>query len=208
MSTPPAPARLVVVVATAAPVAVVIRRGPSHWSQLIKWNLEADEFEPGQWLKGVIHEASLSPNGQHIALEVMGGRSRIGSWKDTQYAVVSRVPYFTALHICFGALCYTGASFTSFGELNVSRSKGAEVRALNECPYQLTREYPVYDRERACFEYSYYRPSNKWREAIGRQIELREGQVIESRPEGEHLLFDANLYQPCEVETPDWALRW
>lgn len=204
MSTPPAPAKLAVVIATAAPAAVVIRRGPSHWSQLIKWDLETDQFEPGQWLKGTVVEASLSPNGQHIALDIMARRSRIGSWRDTQYAVVSRVPYFTALQICFGGLCYTSVSFTSNGGLTGSGFRGGEVRALNDCPYEIVNEHQAYDRERAGFEYSQRWPGNKWREAIGREIELRDGRIIE----GERVLFDANLYQPCQVETPDWALRW
>jgi hypothetical protein len=48
--------RLYFIVARKAPVAVVFRRGPSRQVELLKWNLESDQIEAGQWLKGRIFE--------------------------------------------------------------------------------------------------------------------------------------------------------
>lgn len=43
-----APCRLAVFLATGAPLGVVLRRGPSDWTQLIYWDRRSDRFEPGQ----------------------------------------------------------------------------------------------------------------------------------------------------------------
>jgi hypothetical protein len=63
--TPPAPARLFVILARRAPVGVIFRRGPSPWVQLIRWDTEHDRFEHGQWFHGRIYErrCDLSPDG-------------------------------------------------------------------------------------------------------------------------------------------------
>ncbi len=44
------------ILAREAPVAVLFRRGPSDFVQLLKWNLSDDTFEHGQWLNGRIYE--------------------------------------------------------------------------------------------------------------------------------------------------------
>lgn len=65
MKSPP-PCRLFVVVAREAPVAVILRRGPSKWVQLIRWDMNNDRFEDGAWFHGRIyeHNCGLSPDGQ------------------------------------------------------------------------------------------------------------------------------------------------
>lgn len=207
MSTPPAPARLAVIVASKAPVAAVIRRGPTQWSQLVKWNLKTDEFEPGQWLRGVVQYASLSPNGKHIGLCISVRRSRT-PFEESQYSVVSRLPYFTALAIRIRHLSENCASFTSGGDLAWGPESDIEFRAKNPCPYRIGGGSPSLIRDRLGHEFNTYNDEEKWRESLGRTVTLRDGQVWENKEDGDRLLFDANLYQPQEVETPDWALRW
>lgn len=208
MSTPPAPARLAVVVATAAPIAVVIRRGPSHWSQLIKWNLETDEFEPGQWLKGKVYYASLSPDGEHIAMAIIGRTRRARRWEGCEYTLVSRPPYFTALAIRLMPLVSSQINFMKDGSLNWHIGNSVEYRAPNPCPYRVSLDRLPDDRTISCNEFDQGRKSESWREFVGRDIDIRNGCVIERKEEAEYLLFNSNLFQPCEVETPDWALRW
>ena len=48
----PVPCRLPVILARAAPIAVIFRRGPSKLVELIKWHTDTDTFERGQWFKG------------------------------------------------------------------------------------------------------------------------------------------------------------
>ena len=55
--------RLSVLFASAAPRAVILRRGPkTHW-HLIAWDLETDTFTGGQWMKGLVKLCDLSPSG-------------------------------------------------------------------------------------------------------------------------------------------------
>ncbi len=96
----PVPARLFVLLAREAPVGVILRRGPSKWVQLIKWNTESDTFEAGQWFRGRVFEYSgdLSPDGRlffYIAHKRDNQQDR-PDYSDGWMAV-SKPPYFTAL---------------------------------------------------------------------------------------------------------------
>jgi hypothetical protein len=87
--------RLYVLVATHAPVALILRRGPSTWWHLIKWDLERLTLEPGAWLKGTLYprRSDISPDGQLFGYFAL--RSSPPPW-DTYFAV-SKVPWLTAL---------------------------------------------------------------------------------------------------------------
>ena len=65
---PKPPARLHVILAREAPLAVVIRRGPAKQVCTVLWNRRTDEFTLGQWLKGRIYEdrCDLSPDGRYF----------------------------------------------------------------------------------------------------------------------------------------------
>lgn len=106
------PARLHVVFARDAPVAVVFRRGPSKQVRLILWHMDTDVFELGQWLKGRIYEEkiALSPNGQLLAYFATDWRRDLASqsWpalrRQSEFEIqsptwnaISRPPYLTAL---------------------------------------------------------------------------------------------------------------
>ena len=87
--------RLFVILARAAPVGVIFRRGPSKQVQLIKWDTSKDHFEYGQWFKGRIYERAcdLSPNGDKlIYLAAKWGKKPIETW-----TAISKPPYLTAL---------------------------------------------------------------------------------------------------------------
>jgi len=94
MSTVGIKARLFILLASEAPVGVVIRRGPSSQVLLIKWDLEKDTFEHGQWLKARVYErrCDLSPDGNLLLYFASDQRRAMSSW-----TAVSRPPYFTAL---------------------------------------------------------------------------------------------------------------
>jgi hypothetical protein len=86
--------RLYVLVSRNAPVGVIFRRGPSHQVLLIRWNLELDTFEPGQWLKGRIYErrCDLTPEGDMLLYFAANWKKPYQSW-----SAISRPPYLTAL---------------------------------------------------------------------------------------------------------------
>jgi hypothetical protein len=108
----PVPARLFMIFARKAPTAVVFRRGPSKWVQLIKWDTVTDTFEPGQWFHGRIYErrADLSPNG--LLLVYFAQKIEGRTLKDSEYTyawtAVSRPPYLTALALWPKGDCWHG----------------------------------------------------------------------------------------------------
>jgi len=60
--------RLFAILARDAPVAAVLRRGPSKQVLLVRWDLTNDTFEAGQWLKARVYErrCDLSPSGDRF----------------------------------------------------------------------------------------------------------------------------------------------
>ena len=79
------------------PVAVIFRRGPSRWFQVIRWNTESDTFEDGQWMNGRVYPelCDISPDGTKLIYFVMAAH-----WSDasrTSWTAVSKVPFLHAL---------------------------------------------------------------------------------------------------------------
>jgi hypothetical protein len=58
--------------------AMILRRGPSAWYHLIRWNMREDTFEAGAWFRGRIYEdrCDLSPDGQLFLYFCHGGAYR------------------------------------------------------------------------------------------------------------------------------------
>jgi hypothetical protein len=109
------PCRLFVYLARRAPLAVVLRRGPTDWARLSLWHTDSDCFAHGQWIKGRVYErrSDVSADGSLFAAFVRqsGGRNTAGA--DTWIAL-SRPPYFTARAVWFvGGTYHTGAFFPS-----------------------------------------------------------------------------------------------
>ncbi len=86
--------RLYVLLARAAPRALIFRRGPSKLVQLVYWRTDSDAFFFGQWFKGRIYErrCDLSPNGELLVYFAASQRLPYGAW-----TAVSRPPFLTAL---------------------------------------------------------------------------------------------------------------
>lgn len=115
------------ILARQASVGVVFRRGPSKWTQLIRWDVGMDAFEPGQWFKGRIYEglSDLSPDGTKLVYFARKeNRARFEGLKGyfseleqadvpettrfvtNTWTAVSKPPYLTALALwpaCGGA---------------------------------------------------------------------------------------------------------
>ncbi|MFE1813543.1 hypothetical protein [Metapseudomonas otitidis] len=84
--------------ARSAPVAVLLRRGPSDWVRMIRWDLRDDSFEPGQWFHGAIatEQCDLSEDGElFLYLARREGRRYWSEDYGPQWTAVSRPP---ALH--------------------------------------------------------------------------------------------------------------
>lgn len=104
------PPRIYGILARKAPVAVLIRRGPTRQFRLHRWNLETDEVEDGQWFKGRIYEkrGDLSPDGRLFVYYAAKHKPVKGDWNKATWTAVSRPPYWTALAIWFKGDSWNG----------------------------------------------------------------------------------------------------
>jgi hypothetical protein len=92
------PPRLFVIMAKKAPVAVVIRRGPSLWVRLTLWHTQKDAFTPGSWFHGRIfaEKCDLSPDGELFLYAAYKG-TRLSTSYSGSWTAISRPPWFHAL---------------------------------------------------------------------------------------------------------------
>src|SRR3954465_4729128 len=69
------PPRLSVLLASKAPVGVILRRSPTKLVRLVIWDRANDRFKPGSWFKGRIFadRSDVSPDGRHMIYFAMGG---------------------------------------------------------------------------------------------------------------------------------------
>lgn len=120
MSDPEPSCRLYVLLARNGLSAVVFRRGPSKQVCLIRWWLDSDQIEVGQWFKGRVYErrSDLSPNGQ-LLVYLAAKHTGLGTWN-----AVSRPPYFTAL-----ALWPNLGAWGGGGLFETDRSLGLNTRS-------------------------------------------------------------------------------
>ncbi|MDH3688803.1 MAG: hypothetical protein OEU36_04895 [Gammaproteobacteria bacterium] len=101
MTTLPSPCRLSVFLSRKTNVGVVLRRGPSEWTQLIRWDRKTDRFTLGQWFHGRVYErrCDLSPNGELFIYFAAKHGPRQHTEEDIgeAWTAISKPPYFTAL---------------------------------------------------------------------------------------------------------------
>lgn len=126
--THPRPARLFAILARAAPVGVILRRGPSKQVRLIKWQLGSDRLEEGQWLKGRVYErrCDLSPSGELLIYFAAKHTGPLGTW-----TAISKPPYFTALALWPKGDAWGGGGLFD-SELNIALNHKPENLELGD----------------------------------------------------------------------------
>lgn len=129
--TTPAP-RLAILFARKAPLALVLRRGPSKWVQLIAWDVSEDRLERGPWFHGRIYErrSDLSPDGRLFVYFASKFNRRTLSDPAYTYAwtAVSRPPWLTALALWPKGDCWWGGGLFSFNRtLMLNHRPGEDV---------------------------------------------------------------------------------
>jgi hypothetical protein len=151
-------ARLYAILARATPKAVIFRRGPSKWVQLISWRTDSDIFTYGQWFHGHIYErrCDLSPSGKLLIYFASKITSKTLADPEYTYAwtAVSRPPYLTALALWPKGDCWHGGGlFKSEREvwLNHAGSRSHPnhrprgLRVISN-PLATGEDYPVWSR--------------------------------------------------------------
>ena len=142
------PCRLAVFQALHAPVAAVLRRGPTRWAHLSLWDRARDQVQPGQWFRGRIYarRCDLSPTGElfvYFAAKhgaATSGRGDAASRPVGEaWTAVSRPPWLTALSLWENlGSWYGGGAFTPEGDLRLDATC-----TLNVHPDFQTPPFPV-----------------------------------------------------------------
>jgi hypothetical protein len=89
--------RLFGIPAADAPVVGVIRRGPSAWCHVGRWDVARGTYEPGAWLKGTLYpqRCDVSPDGRWFSYVTLhAGAAWDLGWT---YVGISRLPWLHAL---------------------------------------------------------------------------------------------------------------
>jgi hypothetical protein len=116
--------------------AVVFRRGPSKHVLLLRWDLETDEIQQGQWLKGRIYErlSDLSPDGELLIYATSNFKK---SKTFESYCAISRPPYLTALALWPSLTgCRSSGSFQS--NTSILLDNGSSPPILGSIPKTMT----------------------------------------------------------------------
>lgn len=196
--------RLFVVRAFDAPIAVILRRGPTRWYHLILWDMDQDAFTEGAWFRGRIHESScdVSPDGKlfvYSAQKVI----RIGEKRVLDWTAVSRPPYVTPLAIWPQSWALEGggrffgnrrlALYCDAGNAHPAVPRGLELIEGPTERRRITREVPGAD-------WSGYDRLNRILYTIG-------GKLFRRTDAGDEELADFTNQVPDPQPPPEWATR-
>lgn len=101
------PPRIFCIPARNASLAAVLRRGPTEWWQVGKWDLGRLEYEPGSWFHGTLYpqKCDLSPDGRWLLYSAMK-QGAVWAAGDI-YEAISRLPWLTALAAWNAGTTYT-----------------------------------------------------------------------------------------------------
>jgi hypothetical protein len=110
------PPRIFGIPAADAPVIAVLRRGPSDWFHVGRWDIEHAAYEPGAWVRGTIYpqRCDLSPDGRFLCYFMLIGGA---DWSaGTTFIAISKLPWVHALAAWGTAGTWTrGAHFVDSG---------------------------------------------------------------------------------------------
>jgi hypothetical protein len=203
---PVPPPRLAVIMARDAHEAVIFRRGPTEWFQVIRWDTRHDRFHDGAWIRGRIYpeKCDLSPDGALLVYSVHKSSGLRTPYTDC-WTGISRSPWLTAL-----ALWPMGTTYGGGGRFDGDRSVtlrvcGAEGHHPDHPPHGLAVSCgnpPMHDFDA--------RTGVDWqgRDQRGRLLHAARGKLmLGAVGRAERVLVDLNNRVPQPVVTPAWARR-
>lgn len=200
-------AKLFVIPARNAPIAAIIRRGPSAWYHLIRWDTRRDQFEHGAWFKGRIYEdkCDLSPDGALFLYFVHQG-SR-GETKFTHaWTAVSRFPWLTAI-----AVWPQGTTYGGGGRFIGARDIALRAFCYDSGP-KTHPDYPprglrVVDAEAELHRSADLVPDADWSgyDFAGKIIYTKGDGVYRRERRTDRLVADFSELKPDPQPPPHWA---
>jgi len=209
------PCRLFVILAQDADVGVVLRRGPSKWVQVVKWDTRRDTFEDGAWFHGRIYEdrCDVAPDGE-LFLYFAAKHSRHSSDDDYGYSwtAVSRPPWLFALAL------WPNQWGTYLGGGRFLGNRKVSIRTFsNEIPVHHLNHRPprglviVGDRRTPLYSSAGQVEPADWSgtDRRGHIVYARGGKLFRRRPgHQDKELVDFNGRTPEPQPAPAWAQRW
>jgi hypothetical protein len=198
------PCRLFVILARDVPIAVILRRGPSRWFHVIRWDMQRDVFEHGAWFRGRIYESKcdLSPDGQLLVAFVHQGRRLTTSYTDS-WTAVSRAPWLHALTLWPQGTTYGGGG-RFMGKRDLTIRHGVSMLAHPDHP---ATDLSVSFGNVAVHVSTETIEGADWagRDHTKKVIFAREGKLYRRGTKGDVELADFNGLTPSPVEAPEWA---
>ena len=189
--------------ASRAPVAAVLLRGPSAWYHLVAWDTARDTFEHGAWFKGRIYEerCDVSPDGELFLYFALKGRLWGASYRGT-WTAVSRLPWLNAL-----ALWPQGDTWSGGGYFDGERSV-----VLQTCSLEMHPAHRASGLEARSGFGRVHRPAPdvagaQWsgHDQSGATVFSRGGRLYRVVDDTERELADFNGLSPAPQPAPDWA---
>lgn len=137
--------RIYGIMAREAPICILFRRGPSKWTQLVRWNTKTDSFLAGSWFHGHIYErrCDVSPNGKYLIYFAMNKTAKsLADLEGYTYAwtAISKPPKYTAIVLWPKGDCWHGGGlFVSDREVWLNHRPDAAVMH----PKHTSRQFAV-----------------------------------------------------------------
>ncbi len=146
--------RIYGIMARAAPICVLFRRGPSKWTQLVKWHTNTDTFEAGHWFKGRVYErrCDVSPDGRFLIY--FAAKINTRTIEDTDgytyaWTAISSPPQYKALMLWPKGDCWHGGGLFR-GDRDVWLNHRPEV--ANPHPNHMSSLFTFIPNPDACGE--------------------------------------------------------
>lgn len=199
--------RLFVICAREADVAVIIRRGPSAWAHVIKWDMAHDTFDHGAWIRGRIYaeKCDLSPDGALFLYFVHDGK-RWSTTYTSAWSGVSRLPWLSALGLWPNGSTYGGGG-RFVGDRHIVLRFGSQVAAHAGHPGKgLKVDFGNAGLHASTGEVE----GAQWsgRDRHGALIYAKDGMLYRrSAKQKNAMLADFNGMTPDPQPAPDWATR-
>lgn len=190
--------------AQAAPVAVVLRRGPAAWTHLTLWDTRRDIFTPGAWFRGRIYEekCDLSSDGELFLYAAFQGRRGTTSYTSS-WTALSRPPWLHALSLWPMGTTYGGGG-RFVGDRRVVLRGAREVH-----PAHPLRGIEVVPGEAEPHRSTEEVAEAEWsgRDQRNRLVFTSRGRVFARAGGLDIELLDLTAQTPASRPAPDWAKR-
>ena len=198
--------RIFAIIARDQNIGVVIARGPSRWTHILKWDLRTDQFESGAWFAGRIDptKCDLSPDGTLFLYQAYKHRLVNSTYTDC-WTGLSRMPWLAALALWpFGTTYGGGGRFLNNRDIIIRgkaephddhRPEGLHVQ-YGSCPVHVANNYSTYGLDRWESEDRY-----------GQALIAERGKIFRKRGPSMKVILDLNGSKPNPRRAPDWATR-